>query len=73
MTVAETPIEPRFRLKLRRHLALIFALLHANNFDARHWPQALGQQFYAFAFCSRGWVCSESPQPRVLSYVAIWN
>jgi hypothetical protein len=30
-------------------VALIFALLHANNFDARHWPQALGQQFYAFA------------------------
>jgi len=30
-------------------VALIFALLHANNFDSRHWPQALGQQFYAFA------------------------
>jgi uncharacterized protein len=30
-------------------VALIFALLHANNFDARHWPEALGQQFYAFA------------------------
>ena len=29
--------------------AVIFALLHANNFDTRHWPQALGQQFYAFA------------------------
>jgi membrane protease YdiL (CAAX protease family) len=30
-------------------VALIFALLHANNFDTRHWPQALGQQCYAFA------------------------
>lgn len=30
-------------------VALIFALLHANNFDMRHWPQALGQQCYAFA------------------------
>ncbi|HLW73804.1 MAG TPA: CPBP family intramembrane glutamic endopeptidase [Gammaproteobacteria bacterium] len=30
-------------------VALIFALLHANNFDTRHWPEALGQQFYAFA------------------------
>lgn len=28
--------------------AVIFALLHANNFETRHWPQALGQQFYAF-------------------------
>jgi uncharacterized protein len=30
-------------------VALIFALLHANNFDSRHWPSALGQQVYAFA------------------------
>lgn len=30
-------------------VALIFALLHANNFDTRHWPEALGQQCYAFA------------------------
>jgi uncharacterized protein len=30
-------------------VALIFALLHANNFDTRHLPQALGQQIYAFA------------------------
>ena len=30
-------------------VAVIFALLHAGNFDARHWPQALGQQCYAFA------------------------
>lgn len=30
-------------------VALIFALLHADNFATRHWPQALGQQFYAFA------------------------
>lgn len=30
-------------------VALIFALLHANNFDTHHWPEALGQQFYAFA------------------------
>ncbi len=30
-------------------VALIFALLHANNFDSRHWIEALGQQFYAFA------------------------
>jgi membrane protease YdiL (CAAX protease family) len=30
-------------------VALIFALLHANNFDTRHWPEALGQQFYVFA------------------------
>lgn len=29
--------------------AVIFALLHANNFDMRHWPEALGQQLYAFA------------------------
>jgi uncharacterized protein len=29
--------------------AVIFALLHANSFDTRHWPQALGQQIYAFA------------------------
>jgi hypothetical protein len=30
-------------------VALVFALLHANNFDTHHWPEALGQQFYAFA------------------------
>jgi uncharacterized protein len=30
-------------------VAVIFALLHANNFDTRHWPLALGQQLYAFA------------------------
>jgi hypothetical protein len=30
-------------------VAVIFALLHANNFDTRHWPEALGQQVYAFA------------------------
>lgn len=30
-------------------VALIFALLHANSFDTRQWPQALGQQVYAFA------------------------
>ncbi|HSM96786.1 MAG TPA: CPBP family intramembrane glutamic endopeptidase [Rhizomicrobium sp.] len=30
-------------------VAVIFALLHANNFDTRNWPEALGQQFYAFA------------------------
>ncbi|MGH6878162.1 MAG: lysostaphin resistance A-like protein [Rhizomicrobium sp.] len=30
-------------------VALIFALMHANNFNTRHWPEALGQQFYAFA------------------------
>lgn len=29
--------------------ALIFALLHANNFSLRGWPEALGQQVYAFA------------------------
>jgi membrane protease YdiL (CAAX protease family) len=29
--------------------ALIFALLHANNFHTRHWPAALGQQLYALA------------------------
>jgi uncharacterized protein len=28
--------------------ALIFALLHATNFDVRAWPIALGQQVYAF-------------------------
>ena len=30
-------------------VAVVFALLHANNFDTRHWPLALGQQCYAFA------------------------
>jgi uncharacterized protein len=30
-------------------VALIFALLHASNFALRPWPQALGQQIYAFA------------------------
>jgi uncharacterized protein len=30
-------------------VAVIFALLHAGNFNTRHWPQALGQQCYAFA------------------------
>ena len=30
-------------------VALIFALLHAANFDVRAWPLALGQQVYAFA------------------------
>jgi membrane protease YdiL (CAAX protease family) len=30
-------------------VALIFALLHATNFDVRPWPIALGQQIYAFA------------------------
>ena len=30
-------------------VAVIFALLHANNFDTRHWAEALGQQVYAFA------------------------
>lgn len=30
-------------------VAVIFALLHATSFDTRHWPQALGQQVYAFA------------------------
>jgi uncharacterized protein len=30
-------------------VALIFALLHVANFNTRAWPQALGQQFYAFA------------------------
>ena len=30
-------------------VALIFALAHATNFSARAWPEALGQQFYAFA------------------------
>jgi membrane protease YdiL (CAAX protease family) len=29
--------------------ALIFALLHAGNFNLRMWPIALGQQIYAFA------------------------
>jgi uncharacterized protein len=30
-------------------VAVLFALLHANNFSVRHWPLALGQQIYAFA------------------------
>jgi uncharacterized protein len=30
-------------------VAVIFALLHANNFDTRHWAEILGQQIYAFA------------------------
>lgn len=30
-------------------VAVIFALLHANSFDTRQWPEALGQQIYAFA------------------------
>jgi uncharacterized protein len=30
-------------------VALIFALLHATNFNLRAWPVALGQQVYAFA------------------------
>lgn len=30
-------------------VALIFAALHATNFDVRAWPLALGQQIYAFA------------------------
>jgi uncharacterized protein len=30
-------------------VAVIFALLHAANFNTRHWPEALGQQVYAFA------------------------
>jgi len=30
-------------------VALVFALLHASSFDTRAWPQALGQQIYAFA------------------------
>ena len=29
--------------------AVIFALLHAGNFNAHHWLEALGQQVYAFA------------------------
>ena len=29
-------------------VAVLFALLHANSFDTRNWPEALGQQFYAF-------------------------
>jgi hypothetical protein len=29
-------------------VAVIFALLHANNFNTRLWPLALGQQIYAF-------------------------
>jgi uncharacterized protein len=30
-------------------VAVIFALLHATSFDTRHWPEAFGQQLYAFA------------------------
>jgi hypothetical protein len=30
-------------------VAALFALLHAANFSTRHWPEALGQQGYAFA------------------------
>lgn len=30
-------------------VAVIFALLHATSFSTRHWPEALGQQAYAFA------------------------
>lgn len=30
-------------------VAAIFALLHAANFNTRAWPEALGQQIYAFA------------------------
>jgi len=30
-------------------VAVIFALLHATSFDTRQWPEALGQQLYAFA------------------------
>jgi membrane protease YdiL (CAAX protease family) len=30
-------------------VAVIFALLHATNFNLRAWPLALGQQIYAFA------------------------
>lgn len=30
-------------------VALTFALLHATSFHTRDWPQALGQQLYAFA------------------------
>jgi membrane protease YdiL (CAAX protease family) len=30
-------------------VAIIFALLHAANFNTRAWPEALGQQIYAFA------------------------
>jgi hypothetical protein len=30
-------------------VAVMFALLHATSFDTRAWPQALGQQGYAFA------------------------
>jgi membrane protease YdiL (CAAX protease family) len=29
-------------------VALIFALLHIASFNSRNWPEALGQQFYAF-------------------------
>lgn len=45
------------KLRLRRFemnwagviVALLFALLHAANFNVRAWPLALGQQVYAFA------------------------
>ena len=30
-------------------VALIFALLHAANFNVRAWPMALGQQIYAYS------------------------
>ena len=30
-------------------VAVIFALLHAQNFSTHNWPEALGQQIYAFA------------------------
>ncbi len=30
-------------------VAIIFALLHATSFSTENWPQALGQQVYAFA------------------------
>jgi uncharacterized protein len=30
-------------------VAAMFALMHATSFATRSWPQALGQQFYAFA------------------------
>jgi membrane protease YdiL (CAAX protease family) len=30
-------------------VAIMFALLHATNFETRHFAEALGQQLYAFA------------------------